>query len=57
MEAERDKTMPQTISIGDLDFQSEDIDIHHAAEAFKTHGAIVVRGLLREYIDALHRDN
>ena len=48
--------MTQTITIDDLDFRSEDIDIQRAAKAFKTHGAIVVRGLLREYIDALHRD-
>ena len=50
------KIMTQTISLNDLDFQSKDIDIQRAAEAFKTHGAIVVRGLLHEYIDALHRD-
>ncbi|MYF18779.1 MAG: hypothetical protein F4215_15785, partial [Gemmatimonadetes bacterium] len=50
------KIMTQTISIDDLDFQSENIDLQRAAETFKTHGAIVVRGLLREYIDALHRD-
>ena len=49
--------MPQTISLNDLDFQSKGIDIQRVAEAFKTHGAIVVRGLLREYIDALHRDS
>ena len=51
-----EKTMTQTISLNALDFQSKDIDLQRAAEAFKTHGAIVVRGLLREYIHALHRD-
>ena len=48
--------MTPTISLSDLDFQSGDIDIQRAAEAFKTHGAIVVRGLLGAYIDALHSD-
>ncbi len=48
--------MTQTVSLSDLDFQSEDLDIQRAAEAFKTHGAIVVRGLLGAYIDAIHRD-
>ena len=31
MEAERDKTMPQTISIGDLDFQSENGELTYNA--------------------------
>jgi phytanoyl-CoA hydroxylase len=48
--------MTQTVSLSDLEFQAENIDVQHASEAFKTHGAIVVRGLLTEYIDALARD-
>lgn len=48
--------MTRTVSLSDLDFQAGAIDIRRVAEAFNTHGAIAVRGLLGEYIDAIHRD-
>lgn len=46
--------MPPTLEA--LDFQARNLDVSKAAQAFKTHGAIVVRGLLTEYIADLHRD-
>ncbi len=46
----------QTISVEELDFCADNIDVQKAAEAFDTHGAIVVRGLLTPYIKTLHRD-
>lgn len=45
-----------TTTLDALDFQARNLDVSKAAQAFKTHGAIVVRGLLTEYIADLHRD-
>ena len=45
-----------TVTVEDIEVFSDDLNPQSAAEIFKKHGALVVRGLMKPYIDEIHRD-
>ena len=45
-----------TVTIADIEFFAETLDIAAAAEAYRRHGCLVVRGLAKPYVDAIRRD-
>ena len=45
-----------TVTVEDIEVFADDLDPQAAAETFKEHGALVVRGLMKPYIDKIHRD-
>jgi ectoine hydroxylase-related dioxygenase (phytanoyl-CoA dioxygenase family) len=49
-------TVPLTASVEDLEVFADDLDVKKAAEMFKKHGALVVRGLMKPYVAEIHRD-
>ena len=52
-------TGPETASaltIGDIEVQAGNLDPKRAAETYTEHGCLVVRGLMRPYLDAINRD-
>ena len=44
------------VTVEDIEVFADDLDPQTAAETFKKHGALVVRGLMKPYIDEIHRD-
>lgn len=44
------------VSVQDLEVTAEDLDIQKAAQIYREHGCLVVRGLMKPYIDALNSD-
>jgi phytanoyl-CoA hydroxylase len=49
-------TTERNITIKDIEFFADAIDVQRAAETFNEHGCLVVRGLMKPYIRELHRD-
>ena len=45
-----------TVAVEDIEVFADDLNPQSAAETFKKHGALVVRGLMKSYIDEIHRD-
>ena len=48
--------MSNTVTIQDIELSVDDLDVARAAEIYKTHGCLVVRGLLKAYAADLYRD-
>ena len=44
------------VSIADIEFHAPDFDAARAAAAYREHGCLVVRGLLRGHVEAVRRD-
>lgn len=44
------------VTVEDIEVSADALDVPSAADIFKEHGCLVVRGLLKPYLDALHRD-
>jgi phytanoyl-CoA hydroxylase len=44
------------VTAQDIEMSVDDIDVGQAKELFDEHGCLVVRGLTRQYIDAINRD-
>ena len=44
------------ITVEDIEFFADSVDVQRAAETFAAHGCLVVRGLMKPYIKAIHRD-
>lgn len=42
--------------VAELEVFAESIDVEKAAAIYKEHGCLVVRGLMKEYVDVMHRD-
>ena len=42
--------------VSKLEVSAENIDIEKAAAIYKEHGCLVVRGLMKNYVDVMHRD-
>lgn len=47
---------PTTLNVADIELFSENLDISRAAEIYNQHGCLVVRGLMKPYVDAITRD-
>jgi len=45
-----------TVGIAEIEVSADRLDIAAAAEAYKEHGCLVVRGLMTPYLDAINRD-
>ena len=45
-----------TVTVQDLEVFAENLDVSKAAEIYREHGALVVRGLMKPYIDAIRAD-
>lgn len=45
-----------TVTVQDIEMSAEDLNVQGAAEIFKQHGCLVVRGLMRPYIEEILRD-
>lgn len=45
-----------TVGIEEIEMSVDALDVAKAADLFKKHGCLVVRGLMAPYIDAIHRD-
>ena len=44
------------VAVEDIEVFADNLNPQAAAETFKKHGALVVRGLMKPYIDEIHRD-
>lgn len=44
------------VTVEDIEVSADSLNVQQAADIFKEHGCLVVRGLLKPYLDALHRD-
>jgi len=51
-----DKPNIKSVTVQDLEVCSESLDVSHAAAIYQEHGCLVVRGLMKPYIDAIARD-
>ncbi|MCZ6679828.1 MAG: phytanoyl-CoA dioxygenase family protein [Candidatus Poribacteria bacterium] len=49
-------TTDSTVIVEDIEVFADDFAPQHAAAIFKEYGALVVRGLMKEYIAGIHRD-
>ena len=45
-----------TVTVEQLEVFAENLDVRHAADIYKEHGCLVVRGLMKPYLAELHRD-
>ncbi len=45
-----------TVSIQDLEMSADDMDASKGAEIYQEHGCLVVRGLMKPYLETLNRD-
>ncbi|MBI3910688.1 MAG: phytanoyl-CoA dioxygenase family protein [Armatimonadetes bacterium] len=50
--------MPPTVSVSvtDLEVFADRLDVRHAAAIYREHGCLIVRGLMKPYVDAVRRD-
>ncbi len=49
--------MPEAaVTIQELEVAAEDLDVKKAAQIYREHGCLVVRGLMKPYIDAVNAD-
>src|SRR5579872_7210255 len=46
----------RTATVADLEVFADHMDVQRAAAIYQEHGCLVVRGLLKDYIEAIHRD-
>ena len=46
----------EVASVADIEMSVDGIDLHRAKSVFEEHGCLVVRGLTRQYLDAINRD-
>ena len=44
------------ITVDEIEFFADNVDVQRAAETFAEHGCLIVRGLMKPYIKAIHRD-
>ena len=44
------------ITVDEIEFLADNVDVQRAAETFAEHGCLIVRGLMKPYIKAIHRD-
>ncbi len=49
-------TIDSTVTVEDLEVFADDLAPRQAAAIFQEHGALVVRGSMKPYIDKIHRD-
>src|SRR5690606_1651777 len=49
-------TASPDVTVQDLEVFADNLDVQRAAAIFKEHGALVVRGLMKQYIPDLQRD-
>lgn len=49
-------TQPSTVTVADLEVFADRLDPRRAAEIYREHGCLVVRGLMRPYLADLRRD-
>ena len=45
-----------TVTVQDLEVFAEKLDVNKAAEIYREHGALVVRGLMKPYVEAIRAD-
>jgi phytanoyl-CoA hydroxylase len=45
-----------TVTVEQIEVFADDLDVRKAAAIYKEHGCLVVRGLMKPYLDELHRD-
>src|SRR5688500_6197043 len=45
-----------SVAASDLEVFARDPDVRRAAAIYREHGCLVVRGLMKPYLDAIHRD-
>ncbi len=45
-----------SINVSDIEFQADTLDVHEAAAAYQEHGCLVVRGLMKPYVDEIRAD-
>ena len=55
MDNDPDHTDLPIVDIADLDFAAADLDIEKAAAAYREHGCIVVRGLMKPHLEEMSR--
>jgi hypothetical protein len=44
------------VTVQDIEVFADNLDIAHAAALYRQHGCLVVRGLMKPYVDAIQRD-
>src|SRR5262245_52786758 len=49
-------TQPSAVTVADLEVFADRLDPRRAAEFYREHGCLVVRGLMRPYLAELQRD-
>ena len=49
-------TTNRVVSVKDIEIFADDLEVRKAAEIYQEHGCLVVRGLMKPYLEALHRD-
>ena len=49
-------TPAPTVTVQDIEVFAENLDLRRAAEIYREHGCLVVRGLMGRYVDELRRD-
>ena len=47
---------PSTLNVADIELFAENLDVKRAGEIYQEHGCLVVRGLMKPYIEAITRD-
>src|SRR4051794_35437914 len=49
-------TQPSAITVADLEGFADRLDPRRAADIYREHGCLIVRGLMRPYLEDLQRD-
>lgn len=49
-------SIPTTVDVRELEFFANDLDVGRIASVYQEHGCFVVRGLMKSYIEEIHRD-
>lgn len=49
-------TETPTVTVEDLEVFADDLDATRAAQIYREHGALIVRGLMKPYLDEINRD-
>lgn len=49
-------TAPNAVGIEQLEVHADDLDAQQAAAIYREHGALIVRGLMKPYLDEINRD-
>ncbi len=48
--------IPSTLSVAEIEIFADNLDPKRAAEIYREHGCLVIRGLMKPYIEAIGRD-